>query len=55
MASLDFTAPLLLPLAVALLASAVGSTDRAWGTLRYLYVHTYCDAKTLELVLSRSA
>ena len=38
MASLDFTAPLLLPLAVALLASAIGSSDRAWGTLRYLYV-----------------
>jgi ABC-2 type transport system permease protein len=38
MASLDFTAPLLLPLAVALLASAGGSADRAWGTLRYLYV-----------------
>jgi ABC-2 type transport system permease protein len=38
MASLDFTAPLLLPLAVALLASGVGSADRAWGTLRYLYV-----------------
>lgn len=38
MASLDFTAPLLLPIAVALLASAVGSADRGWGTLRYLYV-----------------
>jgi ABC-2 type transport system permease protein len=38
MASLDFIAPLLLPLAVAMLASAVGSADRAWGTLRYLYV-----------------
>ncbi len=38
MASLEFTGPLLLPLAVALLASAIGSADRAWGTLRYLYV-----------------
>jgi ABC-2 type transport system permease protein len=38
MAGLYFTVPLLLPLAVALLASAVGSADRAWGTLRYLYV-----------------
>jgi ABC-2 type transport system permease protein len=38
MASLDFTAPLLLPIAVTLLTSAVGSADRGWGTLRYLYV-----------------
>lgn len=38
MASLEFIAPLLLPIAVALLASAVGSADRDWGTLRYLYV-----------------
>ncbi len=38
MASLMFIAPLLLPLVVALLASAIGSADRDWGTLRYLYV-----------------
>lgn len=38
MASLQFVAPLLLPVLVALLASAVGSADREWGTLRYLYV-----------------
>ncbi len=38
MASLEFIAPLLLPIVVALLASAVGSADRDWGTLRYLFV-----------------
>jgi ABC-2 type transport system permease protein len=38
MASLEFIAPMLLPVAVALLASAIGSADRDWGTLRYLYV-----------------
>ncbi|MDL4816607.1 ABC transporter permease subunit [Actinomadura opuntiae] len=38
MASLEFIGPLLLPLVVALLASAIGSSDRDWGTLRYLYV-----------------
>ncbi|GAA3214495.1 ABC transporter permease [Dactylosporangium siamense] len=38
MASLAFTAPLLLPIVVAMLAAAVGSADRDWGTLRYLYV-----------------
>ena len=38
MASLEFIAPLLLPIVVALLASAIGSADRDWGTLRYLYV-----------------
>lgn len=38
MASLEFLAPLLLPIVVALLASAIGSADRDWGTLRYLYV-----------------
>lgn len=38
MASLDFIAPLLLPIVVALLAAAIGSADRDWGTLRYLYV-----------------
>jgi ABC-2 type transport system permease protein len=38
MASLQFIAPLLLPIVVALLATAIGSSDRDWGTLRYLYV-----------------
>jgi ABC-type transport system involved in multi-copper enzyme maturation permease subunit len=38
MASLQFIAPLLLPIVVALLAGAIGSADRDWGTLRYLYV-----------------
>ncbi len=38
MASLEFIAPLLLPIVVALLACAIGSADRDWGTLRYLYV-----------------
>ena len=38
MASLEFIAPLLLPIVVALLASAIASADRDWGTLRYLYV-----------------
>jgi ABC-2 type transport system permease protein len=38
MASMEFIAPLLLPVVVALLATAVGSADRDWGTLRYLYV-----------------
>ncbi|TDD69227.1 hypothetical protein E1293_36070 [Actinomadura darangshiensis] len=38
MASLQFIAPLLLPIVVALLACAIASADRDWGTLRYLYV-----------------
>jgi ABC-type transport system involved in multi-copper enzyme maturation permease subunit len=38
MASLAFTAPLLLPIVVTLLATAIASADRDWGTLRYLYV-----------------
>jgi ABC-2 type transport system permease protein len=38
MAGLEFIEPLLLPLVVALLACAIGSADRDWGTLRYLYV-----------------
>lgn len=38
MASLEFIAPLLLPIAVAMLAAAIASSDRDWGTLRYLYV-----------------
>jgi ABC-2 type transport system permease protein len=38
MASLQFVAPLPLPIVVALLATAIASADRDWGTLRYLYV-----------------
>jgi ABC-2 type transport system permease protein len=37
-ASLEFMAPLLLAVVVALLGSALGAADREWGTLRYLYV-----------------
>ncbi|MEV0843732.1 ABC transporter permease [Actinocatenispora sera] len=37
-ASLAFLEPLLLPVVVALLGSAIGAADRDWGTLRYLYV-----------------
>lgn len=37
-AALQFTAPLLLAVVVALLGSALGAADREWGTLRYLYV-----------------
>jgi hypothetical protein len=37
-ASLQFMAPLLLALVVALFGSALGAADREWGTLRYLYV-----------------
>jgi ABC-2 type transport system permease protein len=35
-ASLQFVAPLLLALVVALFGSALGAADREWGTLRYL-------------------
>jgi hypothetical protein len=37
MASLEFIGPLLLPIVVALLATAIASADRDWGVLRYLY------------------
>ncbi len=37
-ASLEFIGPLLLPLAVALLCTAIGASDRDWGILRYLYI-----------------
>jgi ABC-2 type transport system permease protein len=47
MASLEFIAPLLLPVAVALLASAIGSADRDWGTLRYLYIAPVSRARLL--------
>lgn len=38
MASLEFIGPLLLPIVVSLLATAIASDDRDWGVLRYLYV-----------------
>lgn len=38
MASLQFIAPLLLPIVVTLLGTAIASADRDWGTLRYVYV-----------------
>ncbi|MFB7507551.1 ABC transporter permease [Streptomyces broussonetiae] len=38
MASMAFIEPLLLPILVALPAAAIASSDREWGTLRYLYV-----------------
>jgi ABC-type transport system involved in multi-copper enzyme maturation permease subunit len=46
-ASLDFTAPLLLALVVALFGSALGAADRDWGTLRYLYVRPVSPAGVL--------
>lgn len=46
-ASLEFTAPLLLALVVALLGSALGAADRSWGTLRYLYVQPVSRARLL--------
>lgn len=52
MASLEFTAPLLLPIVVAMLASAVGSADRDWGTLRYLYVQPVSRKRLLAAKLA---
>ena len=37
-ASLAFIEPQLLPIMVALLAGTIASSDRDWGTLRYLYL-----------------
>lgn len=37
-ASLAFLEPLLLPVVVSLLGTAIGAADRDWGTLRYVYV-----------------
>lgn len=55
MASLMFIGPLLLPIVVALLASAVGSADRDWGTLRYLYVAPVGRARLLTAKLTAVA
>ncbi len=38
MACLDFMANLMMPVVVAMLACAIGSSDRDWGILRYLYI-----------------
>ena len=46
-AGLQFIAPLLLALVVALLGSALGAADRGWGTLRYLYVQPVGRARLL--------
>lgn len=46
-AGLQFTAPLLLALVIALLGSALGAADRQWGTLRYLYVQPVSRARLL--------
>jgi ABC-2 type transport system permease protein len=46
-AGLQFIAPLLLALVVALLGSALGAADRGWGTLRYLYVQPVSRARLL--------
>lgn len=55
MASMEFTATLFLPLAAALLASAIGSADRAWGILRYLYVQPVSRFRLLAGKLSAVA
>lgn len=55
MASLQFIAPLLLPLLVALLATAIGSADRDWGTLRYLYVAPVTRSRLLAGKLAATA
>src|SRR5689334_6901709 len=52
MASLQFIAPLLLPIVVALLGAAIGSADRDWGILRYLYVAPVSRARLLGAKLA---
>ncbi len=55
MASLEFTGPLLLPIVVALLATAVASADRDWGILRYLYVAPVTRTRLLAAKLGATA
>jgi len=55
MASLEFIGPLLLPIVVALLASAIASADRDWGILRYLYVSPVTRARLLAAKLAATA
>ncbi|MGW2649716.1 ABC transporter permease [Streptomyces sp. NPDC001393] len=51
MASMAFIEPLLLPIMVALPAAAIASSDREWGTLRYLYVAPVSRARLLAAKL----
>lgn len=51
MASMAFIEPLLLPIMVALPAAAIASSDREWGTLRYLYVAPVNRARLLAAKL----
>lgn len=46
-ASLEFIGPLLLPVVVAMLCTAIGASDRDWGTLRYLYVQPVSQRRLL--------
>jgi ABC-2 type transport system permease protein len=55
MASLEFMAPLLLPIVVALLACAIASADRDWGVLRYLYVAPVTRERLLAAKLAATA
>jgi len=55
MASLEFIAPLLLPIVVALLATAIASADRDWGLLRYLYVAPVTRTRLLTTKLTATA
>ncbi|MDQ2897669.1 MAG: ABC transporter permease subunit [Actinomycetota bacterium] len=54
-ASLAFIAPLLLPLVVCLLATAIASSDRDWGTLRYLYLQPVTRLRLLTGKLAATA
>src|SRR3954452_22027342 len=55
MASLEFIGPLLLPIVVALLATAIASADRDWGVLRYLYVAPVTRTRLLVAKLAAAA
>src|SRR5690349_910033 len=54
-AGLEFVGPLLLPLVVSLLASAIASADRDWGVLRYLYVAPVTRTRLLAAKLAATA
>ncbi|BCJ47617.1 hypothetical protein GCM10010168_19750 [Actinoplanes ianthinogenes] len=55
MAGLQFIGPLLLPIVVALLATAIASADRDWGVLRYLYVAPVTRGRLLAAKLGAAA
>lgn len=55
MASLEFVGPLLLPIVVALLGTAIASADRDWGILRYLYVAPVTRSRLLAAKLGATA